>query len=226
MEITYLGHSCFNLDINGVQVLFDPFITANELAKDIDINTLKPDFLILSHGHGDHIADVETIYQNSQPTVISTYEVINYLANKGIEKVHPMNHGGKWKFDFGTIKVVNAVHSSSMPDGSYGGNPAGFVITTSDNTFYYAGDTALTMDMKLISEEFKIDFAFLPIGDNFTMDIGDALKAAELVGTSKIIPMHYDTFPYIKIDHKHVKKLAQQKEKELLLLQIGEKINI
>ena len=226
MEITYLGHSCFNLEINGVHVLLDPFITPNDLAGDINVDSLKPDFILLSHGHADHVADVEKIYNNSKATVVSNFEVINWFQNKGIEKGHPMNHGGKWTFDFGVVKMVNAVHSSSMPDGSYGGNPAGFVIQTKESTFYYSGDTALHMDMKLIAEEFKIDFAFLPIGDNFTMDIKDALKASDFVGTNKIIPMHFDTFPYIKIDHKNVKKLAEESKKELLLLKIGEKINV
>ncbi|MGK7395110.1 MAG: metal-dependent hydrolase [Candidatus Cyclobacteriaceae bacterium M3_2C_046] len=226
MEITYLGHSSFILEVSGKKIIFDPFITPNALASDINVDELKPDYILLSHGHQDHVADVEQIYRNSKATIVSNFEVVSWFQKKGIEQVHPMNHGGKWEFDFGTVKMVNAVHSSSMPDGSYGGNPAGFVIETAEKTFYYAGDTALHLDMNLIGEEFQIDFAFLPIGDNFTMGIADGLKAADFIKTSTIIPMHFDTFPYIEIDKDQAKSLAESKKKELLLLKIGEKINL
>ena len=137
-----------------------------------------------------------------------------------------MNLGGEWQFDFGKLKMVNAVHSSSLPDGSHGGNPAGFVITNEEATFYYAGDTALTWDMKLIAEEFSLDFAFLPVGNNFTMGINDASVAAEFVKTKKVIGMHYDTFPYIKIDHDEARETFNKKGLELILMGIGETTNI
>jgi L-ascorbate metabolism protein UlaG (beta-lactamase superfamily) len=226
MEITYLGHSCFVLEAGGLKIIFDPFITPNELAKEIDVDALSPDYILLSHGHQDHVADVERIFANSKAKVVSNFEVVSWFEKKGINNTHPMNIGGKWKFDFGTVKMVNALHSSSMPDGSYGGAPGGFVIEISGKTFYYAGDTALTKDMQLIGENYKIDFAFLPIGDNFTMDMHDAIIASDYLETSKIIPMHFDTFPYIKVDHKQVKELAANSKKELLLLKIGEKINL
>lgn len=226
MRITYYGHSCFLIDTGSHKLLFDPFITPNELAKDIEISSIKADFILLSHGHEDHIADVMEIYNNTKATVISTYEVAGYFEKKGAENNRPMNHGGSWKTDFGKVKMVNAVHTSSFPDGSYAGNPAGFVIQTEEATFYYAGDTALTMDMKLIPEQFRIDFAFLPIGDNFTMDINDAVKAADFVNTDKIIGMHYDTFPYIEIDHEQAKNIAANAKKDLTLMQIGESITI
>jgi L-ascorbate metabolism protein UlaG (beta-lactamase superfamily) len=225
MEITFFGHSCFLMAIDSFKVLFDPFITPNELAKNIDISNIKPDFILLSHAHNDHIADVEAISKTCQPVIVSSFEVTSWFQAKGCQ-VHPMNHGGKWKFDFGTVKMVNAVHSSSFPDGSYGGNPAGFVVQTQKKTFYFAGDTALHQDMKQIAEDYKIDFAFLPIGDNFTMGIDDALKAARYVQTSKVIAMHYDTFPYIKINHTEVKQAAEKANIELQLLQIGQKINL
>jgi L-ascorbate metabolism protein UlaG (beta-lactamase superfamily) len=133
-----------------------------------------------------------------------------------------MNHGGKKEFDFGNIKMVNAIHSSSMPDGSYAGNPAGFVVKSGEATFYYAGDTALTYDMKLIADEFSIDFAFLPIGDNFTMGIDDAIRAAQFIGTNKVFGMHYDTFPIIEIDKNEAIKKFSANEIELILLKIGE----
>jgi L-ascorbate metabolism protein UlaG (beta-lactamase superfamily) len=222
MEVTYFGHSCFLLNLGGKQLLFDPYITPNEQAKNINIEEIKPDFILLSHGHGDHVADVEKIYKNNKPQLISTFEVINWFEKKGIEGGHPMNHGGSWDFSFGSVKMVNAIHSSSMPDGSYGGNPAGFIIRAQDITLYYAGDTALHYDMQLIAEEFNIDLAFLPIGSNFTMDIDDALRAADFVKTKKIIGMHYDTFPYIKIDHQQTMEAAKEAKIDLNLLNIGE----
>lgn len=222
MQITYYGHSCFLIETEGTKILFDPFITPNELASNIDIDSIKADYILLSHGHQDHMADVEAIYKNTKATLVSNFELVSWFGNKGVENSHPMNHGGKKEFDFGTVKMVNAIHSSSLPDGSYAGNPAGFVVQTAEKTFYYAGDTALTLDMQLIGEEFDIDFAFMPIGDNFTMDIKDALKAADFVKTDTIIGMHYDTFPYIKLDHEGVKNVAANAKKDLKLMEIGE----
>lgn len=222
MEVTYFGHSCFLVILGGKKLLFDPFITPNEQAKNVTIEEIKPDFILLSHGHSDHVADVEKIYKNSKPQLISTFEVITWFEKQGIEGGHPMNHGGSWDFPFGRVKMVNAVHSSSMPDGSYGGNPAGFIIKAEDTTIYYAGDTALHYDMQLIAEEFDVDVAFLPIGSNFTMDIDDALRAADFVHTKKIIGMHYDTFPYIQIDHQQAMEAAKEANIVLNLLNIGE----
>ena len=226
MQITYYGHSCFLVELEGKKILFDPFITPNDLAKNIDVDTLKPDYILLSHGHQDHMADVERICKNNKATLVSNFEITSWFQNKGVENVHPMNLGGSKEFEWGSVKMVNAVHSSSFPDGSYAGNPAGFVIKSKGNCFYFAGDTALTLDMKLIAEEFKIDFAFMPIGDNFTMGIQDALKAADFVGTNKIIGMHYDTFPYIVIDQKHVHQVAAKAGKELKLFEIGQTLTI
>ncbi len=222
MRITYYGHSCFLIETEGKKVLFDPFITPNELAREIDINNIQADYILLSHGHQDHMADVEAIYKNTKATLVANFEIVSWFANKGIENNHPMNTGGKKEFDFGSVKMVNAIHSSSLPDGSYAGSAAGFVVQTKEKTFYYAGDTALTLDMQLIAEEYKIDLAFMPIGDNFTMNIHDALKAADFVKTNTIIGMHYDTFPYIRLDHKEVKNVAANAGKELKLMEIGE----
>ena len=226
MQITYYGHSCFLIETKGKKILFDPFITPNELAKKIDVNSIQADYILLSHGHQDHMADVETIYKNTKATLVSNFEIVSWFGNKGVENGHPMNHGGKASFDFGTVKMVNAIHSSSFPDGSYAGNPAGFVVETEEKTFYYAGDTALTLDMKLIGEAYSIDFAFLPIGDNFTMDITDAVKAADFVKTNKIIGMHYDTFPYIKLDRKEAENVAANGKKELKLMDIGDTLTL
>lgn len=226
IKITYYGHACFGMEIKGKNILFDPFISGNELAKDIDIHSIKADYILLTHAHGDHVADVETIVENTGASLISNAEIITYYGNKKIGG-HMMNHGGKWKFDFGIVKYVTAIHSSGFPDGSYGGNPGGFVIWNDENCFYVAGDTALTMDMKLIPMTCpKLDFAILPIGDNFTMDYEDAVIASDFIECEKIIGCHYDTFGYIKIDHEAAKKAFEKRGKDLILPTIGTALEI
>lgn len=226
MQITYYGHSCFLVEAGGKKLLFDPFISPNELAKQVDINTIEADYILLSHGHADHVADAEAIAKRTGATIIAAYEVAMWFAAKGIEKYHPMNTGGKWNFDFGTVKCVNAAHSSSLPDGSYGGNPMGFVITAGSQSFYYSGDTALTLDMQLVPLYKNVAFAILPIGDNFTMDIADAIEAAKMIQCSKIMGVHYDTFGYIKIDKAAAVDAFAKNSITLLLPQIGETITV
>jgi len=225
MKFTFFGHACFMIETMGKSLLFDPFITPNELANNVDIETIKPDYIILSHGHEDHVVDVELIYNNSEAIIISNFEVMNWFEKKGLDRLHPMNPGGKWGFDFGTIKMVSAVHSSSMPDGSYGGSPVGIVVSNSEGAFYYAGDTALTKDMELIGEEFDLSFAIMPIGDNFTMGLTDALKACEMVKTDQLIGVHFDTFPFITIDSGASKKEASNKNITLFLPEIEQEIS-
>jgi len=225
MEITYYGHSCFGVKINGKHLLFDPFISPNELAKEIDVNSVKADYILISHGHFDHIFDAESIAKRTGAKVICNFEIYEWLEKKGLTNIHPMNIGGKWKFDFGNVKCVNAAHSSSLPDGTYGGSPMGFVIESSEGNFYYAGDTALTYDMKLIGDYRKIDFAFLPIGDNFTMGPENAILAAEFIKCDKIIGMHYDTFGFIKIDKEIAKRKFDHAGNSLILFDIGETKN-
>jgi L-ascorbate metabolism protein UlaG (beta-lactamase superfamily) len=226
MQYSFYGHSCFCITVNGKKLLFDPFITGNELARSIDINSIEADYILLSHGHSDHVADTEAIAKRTGATIIANYEVAMWFAAKGIEKYQPMNTGGKWKFDFGTVKCVQAIHSSSLPDGSYGGNPLGFIIINDEQNFYYAGDTALTLDMQLIPMFSHIDFAILPIGDNFTMGMEDAVQAAKMVQTKRVIGVHYDTFGFIKIDHQKAIDLFKKNELELKLPAIGETIEI
>jgi L-ascorbate metabolism protein UlaG (beta-lactamase superfamily) len=226
IELTYFGHSSYLVKINGTKILFDPFISPNAKASKIDVGSILTDYVLLSHGHEDHVADAESISKANNAMLVSNYEIAVWFAQKGVEKYHPMNIGGSKEFDFGKVKYVNAIHSSTLPDGASGGNPGGFVIKHQAGCFYYAGDTALTYDMKLIGEEFKIDFAILPIGDNFTMDIQDAIKAAEFVGTKKIVGMHYNTFPYIEIDLEAAKKAVSEAGKELILLNIGDSITL
>ncbi len=226
MNLTYYGHSCFSVTANGKKLLFDPFITGNELAKHIDINAIEADYILLSHGHNDHVADVESIAKRTGTTIIAAYEVAMWYAGKGMQHYHPMNPGGKRSFDFGEVKCVSAVHSSSMPDGSYGGNPMGFIIFNDEQNFYYSGDTALTLDMQLIPLFAQIDFAVLPIGDNFTMGMEDAVQAAKMVQTNTVIGVHYDTFGYIKIDRQKATGLFKNNELDLRLPAIGETITL
>lgn len=225
MNITYYGHSCFGVEINGRHLLFDPFISPNELAKDIDVNTVKADYILISHGHEDHVADAVSIAKRTHARVICSWEVNVWLQKQGIENIHPMNVGGKVKLDFGNVKCVAAVHSSSMPDGSNGGNPMGFVIESPEGSFYYAGDTALTYDMKLIGDYRKINFAFLPIGDNFTMGIDNAIIACDFINCGDIIGMHYDTFGFIKIDKEEALGKFDRTGRKLTLMNIGETIS-
>lgn len=226
MNITFYGHSCFGAEINGKHLLFDPFITPNELAKNIDINKIKADYILVSHGHYDHIADLIKIAKRTSAKVICNWEIHEWLNKQGVSNTHPMNIGGKWGFDFGNVKCVVAVHSSSLPDGIYGGNPMGFIIESTAGNFYYAGDTALTYDMKLIGDYRSIDFAFLPIGDNFTMGIENAIIAADFINCRKIIGMHYDTFELVKIDTTVAEKKFDTSGNQLIIFKIGETKNI
>jgi len=180
-QIQFLGHACFLVEFGGTKLLFDPFITGNPMAKQIDIDALEVDYIFLTHGHQDHVLDAEAIAKRTGAKIISNYEIVSWYDSKGIPG-HPMNHGGKYVFDFGTVKYVSAIHSSVLPDGTYGGNPGGFVVWNDSNCFYMAGDTALTYDMKLIPALCpKLDWAVLPIGDNFTMGMEEAVMAADFI---------------------------------------------
>jgi L-ascorbate metabolism protein UlaG (beta-lactamase superfamily) len=220
MEVTYYGHSCFAVKVNGKTLLFDPFIKDNPLAKHIDTKKIVADYILVSHGHGDHTADLIELAKQTGATVVCVYEIHSWLNNKGVMKTHAMNTGGHWFFDFGKVKCVNAVHSSSLPDGTYAGNPIGFLVESKEGNFYYAGDTALHYDMKLIGDYKKIDFAFLPIGSNYTMSMDNALIATDYIRCDKIIGMHYDTFDEIKIDHQEAKNMFEAAGKQLVLMGI------
>jgi len=226
MVLTYYGHSCFGLSHKGTNILFDPFISPNEQAKNVNIGAIRPDYIFVSHGHFDHIADLVTIAKASGAKVISNYEIFVWLGKQGVENAHPMNHGGTVQETFGKVKMVNAVHSSGLDDGTYLGNPGGFVIDFGDQCIYYAGDTALTMDMQLISRQFDVNWAFLPIGDNFTMGVDDAVIAAEFVGTENVIGMHFDTFPPIAIDKNEAKNKFNEAGLNLVLMNIEETIEL
>ena len=225
MNITYYGHSCFNVAVNAKNLLFDPFIKANELAKNIDINKIEADYILISHGHFDHIADAVFIAKKTKAMVICSWEIHEWLNKQGVSNTHPMNIGGKWKFDFGNVKCVVAQHSSGLPDGSYGGSAMGFIVESTKGNFYYSGDTALTYDMKLIGEYRKVDFAFLCIGDNFTMSVDNAIIAADFIRCERIIGMHYDTYEYIKINKKEAIEKFNDSGKELVLIPVGDTIS-
>jgi L-ascorbate metabolism protein UlaG (beta-lactamase superfamily) len=224
MRFTYYGHACFAVEAGGKILLFDPFITPNPLAKKIDAARIPADFILVSHGHGDHVADVIDIAKRTGATVIAPYEVGCWFEKKGVKNIQAMNHGGAVRTGFGRVKLTSAIHSSSMPDGACGGNACGFIVESPDGNFYYSGDAALTYDMKLIGEGTKLNYAIFPIGDFFTMGIEDALRAAEFVGVSKFVGVHYDTFPPIKLDRDAALAAASAAGKELLLPAVGETI--
>jgi len=225
MKITFLGHASLQITIGDISILVDPFISGNPKASTINIDELKADYILLTHAHQDHILDVEAIAKRTEAVIVANYEIVTHYQSMGLEG-HPMNHGGNWDFEFGKLKFVNAIHTSSFPDGSYGGQPGGFVIEGEHKNIYIAGDTALTFDMKLIPLQTKLDLAILPIGDNFTMGIDDALIAADFVECDKILGYHFDTFGYIEIDHEKAKRKFFENDKDLMLLEIGESIEL
>lgn len=226
MKLTYYGHSCFGIETNGNHVLIDPYITENELAKKIDVDSIHCDFLLLTHGHGDHVSDVERIAKRTKPEIICNFEVANWFKNKGLENITDMNPGGKKKFGFGELKFVNAVHSSSMPDGSYGGVACGILLFIESKTIYISGDTALHSDMKLIGDYHTPDIALLCIGNHFTMGYEDAVIASEFIKCDEIVGMHYDTFGPIRIDKNKAIEAFKNKGKNLNLMEIGSSMNI
>ena len=225
MKVTYYGHACFAVQIGRRTFLFDPFISGNELARAVDPNKVPADYILISHGHDDHMADAADIAKRTGAMIITNFELTEWFGKMGLSKTHPLNHGGGYNFEFGRAKFVNAVHSSSLPDGTYGGNPGGFVIESEAGNFYYSGDTALTMDMKLIGESTELSFAALCIGDNFTMGVADAIKAADFVGCSEILGLHYNTFPPIRIDEQAAVEQFKAARKNLHLLLPGESHN-
>ncbi|WP_370583297.1 metal-dependent hydrolase [Pedobacter sp. ASV28] len=225
MKYTYYGQSCFLLETASKKLLFDPFISGNPLANAIDIDKIEADYILVSHGHGDHVADLVTIAKQTKAQVIAVPEIIGWLQAQGVSNVHGMNYG-KYKFDFGTLRMVWATHSSGLPDGSYGGNPAGFVIDADGKQIYFAGDTGLTVEMKLLAELYNIDYAILPIGGNYTMDVDDAVIAANYVNCDKVIGVHYNTFPVIEIDPQSAIGIFKRSQKELLLPAIGQTITL
>lgn len=196
IKIQYLAHACILINTGEHEIIIDPFLSENEDAP-LSADDINAKFIALTHGHADHFGDTEYIAKKNDATVIAVAELARYSAELGLN-VHAMHIGGMYEFPFGKLKFTIAHHGSSAPDGTYLGNPAGIIIKTNGKTIYHAGDTALTYDMKLLSEQFDVDIMFVPIGDNFTMGINDAVKAVQFVDPKFAVPIHYNTFPQIK----------------------------
>ena len=201
-RLRWLGHSCLLFESDGKHVLIDPFLTNNPSAA-MKAADVPADFILISHGHSDHVGDAVEISERTGATIIANFEIATWLQEKmGIRNVHGMQHGGGHQFPFGRVKMTLAFHGSALPDGSNGGNPCGFLITFNDGKKVYdAADTGLFSDMKLIGEE-GLDLAILPIGDNFTMGPDDAIRAVKFLEPKRVVPIHYDTFPLIAQDAK------------------------
>lgn len=220
LKLTYLGHSVFIVEEGDFKAIIDPFISGNPLSNTRleDIKGLT--HIFITHGHNDHIGDSIELAKANDALVITNAEIAGYLSAKGL-RTHAMHIGGRHRFDFGIVKMTPALHGSGISTDKgmvYGGNPGGFVIEVNNNKIYHAGDTGLTMDMKLLEAE-EIDLALLPIGGNYTMDIDDAIIATEFINPKHVIPMHYDTFPLIKADPEEFKQ--KNKVCDTVILEIG-----
>ena len=225
VKITWYSHACLMIETEGIKLLVDPFITGNPLAP-IAANDLDPDYIFVSHGHGDHVGDTVDIAKRTGATVVSNFEIHNWLAAQGIDHGHPQHIGGGFDYPWGRVKLTIAHHGSALPDGSYGGNPCGFLFYIQGKKIYHACDTGLFYDMKLIGEE-GIDLAVLPIGDNFTMGPADALRAVRLIEPKQVLPIHYDTFDVIQQDPAAWKVLVEkQTGATVAVLKPGESLEL
>ncbi len=223
MKLKYFSHSAFQITTdNGKVILIDPFLTGNPTSP-VKVEDVHADYIVLTHGHGDHLGDALTIAERDGSLIIAVNELADYVAAKGV-KAHNMHIGGGYDFDFGRVKFTIAHHGSKTPDGEYVGEPAGVVISVDGKNIYHCGDTGLFYDMKLIGEMTSLDYMLTPIGDNFTMGIDDAVKAVELANPKVAIPMHYNTFPVIVADPQEFKQKVKAIGKKAIVLEYGEEI--
>lgn len=224
-NITWLGHSSFQIETAGKTILLDPFFTGNPSGT-LEAATAEADAIIVSHGHGDHVGDTVEIAKRTGALVIANYEIIEWMGKQGVENVHPQHIGGAHQYDFGTVKLTIAHHGSMLPDGSNGGSPCGILLILDGGTIYFAADTGLFYDMKLIGEE-GIDIAILPIGDNFTMGPADSVKATKLIQPKRVLPMHYNTWPLIEQDvSAWANQIQEQTAAEPVVLEPGESCSL
>jgi L-ascorbate metabolism protein UlaG (beta-lactamase superfamily) len=221
-KLTWHGHATLGLETGGYKLIIDPFFEGNPSA-DISPAEVEADFLLVSHGHGDHVGDAVAIAKRTGATIISNYEIAGWFSEHGVEKTHGQHLGGGHKHPFGYLKLTLALHGSMLPDGSYGGNPCGFLITTHDGKkIYTAQDTGLFGDMKLIGEE-GLDVAVIPIGDNYTMGPDDALRAVKMLTPKVVIPIHYNTWPLLAQDADSWKqRVEQETNSKVVVLRPGE----
>jgi L-ascorbate metabolism protein UlaG (beta-lactamase superfamily) len=223
VTVTWYSHACLLIESNGTKLLVDPFFTGNPIAS-MEADQAEADFIFVSHGHGDHVGDTISIAKKTGATVVSNFEIHNWLAAQGVEKTHPQHIGGGFDYPWGRVKLTIAHHGSALPDGSYGGNPCGFLFYVQGKKIYHACDTGLFYDMKLIGEE-GIDLAVLPIGDNFTMGPDDSLRAVKLIQPQMALPIHYDTFDVIKQDPMAWKvRVENETATRVTLLKPGESL--
>ena len=224
VKLTYYSHAAWRIDTNGYVILIDPFLNDNPTSP-VKAGEVTADYIIITHAHGDHIGDAIPIAKENNATIITNFEIANWCDAQGVQS-HPLHIGGSAKFPFGVVKLTQAFHGSSFPDGSYGGMPAGVLIMVEGKTIYHSGDTGLFGDMKLIAELNPIDVALLPIGDNFTMGISDAVKAVEFLKPKIVIPMHYKTFDIIDVDPQVFTELIKKTGVDAQVIDYGKSIEI